>query len=135
MRLFALLTFMLLSIAIRAQDGAIALEKVNGLIGPHNTLQNKGKQCVLDGFRDGMKVKTDKFNLLDLDSSTLTYDADNRIVSISCFPEMGECILRHQLTDGKKSYRWRIAFDVRDSAHANELMTAFSELLGQIQKK
>ena len=135
MRLFALLTFMLLALMARGQEGASALDRVNRLVGPDNVLQVKGKQCVLDGSREGMKVKTDKFSLLDLDPATLVYDADNRIVSISCFSEMGECILRQQLTDGKKNYRWRIAFDVRDSAHANELMVAFGELVSQIQKK
>jgi hypothetical protein len=129
------LTFMLLALMARGQEGASALDRVNRLVGPDNVLQVKGKQCVLDGSREGMKVKTDKFSLLDLDPATLVYDADNRIVSISCFSEMGECILRQQLTDGKKNYRWRIAFDVRDSAHANELMVAFGELVSQIQKK
>ncbi len=135
MRLFALLTFMLLDLMVRGQDGASALDRVNRLVGPDNVLQVKGKQCVLDGFREGVKVKTDKFNLLDLDLATFAFDADNRIVSVSCFSEMGECILRQQFADGKKNYRWRIAFDARDSTHANELMVAFGELVNQIQKK
>ncbi|MCF8257073.1 MAG: hypothetical protein K9J06_05945 [Flavobacteriales bacterium] len=112
-----------------------ALSRVNVLIGPENSVQVKGKLFIIDGFRSGKKVKTDKVSIYDLDPLSVAYDVENGIVSVSCFSEMGECVQRQLHADGQKNYRWRIAFDAKDAAVAEELMVVLREMLVRTQGK
>lgn len=134
MRFFALASFLLLPMLIFGQGGA-ALSKLNAMLSPDHVIALKGRQLTVVGFRDGKKVKTDKVNMLDLDPASVALDTALSIVSVSCFPEMGECVQRHLHADGQKSYRWRIAFDIENRAKTEELMTAIRQMLQEIQKQ
>jgi len=112
-----------------------ALSSANAILAPDNIMEVKGKQLVITGFREGKKVKTDKVNMLDLDPASVAFDTVLSIVSVSCFTDMGECVQRQLHADGQKSYRWRVAFDMKDRMAADALMAAISEMLHQIQKK
>lgn len=135
MILFATLLLTLFSVVVSGQGAQMALDRVNALAAPDNVLQIKGKQLMVDGFREGQKVKTDRVNFLDLDPASVAFDTETSVVSVACFAEMGECVQRQQYSDGRKNFRWRIAFDVKDSAHSESLMNALTELLNQLHKK
>jgi len=112
-----------------------ALSRANTVLAPDHIMEVKGKQLIVVGYREGKKVKTDKVNMLDLDPESVAFDTAFSIVSVSCFPEMGECVQRQLHADGQKSYRWRVAFDMKDRTAADALMAALREMLNQIQKK
>lgn len=134
MRFFALSVLLLMCLHSFGQDIEMLI-RANAVLAPEHVLEVKGKQLIVVGFREGKKVKTDKIHMLDLDPTSVAFDTALSIVSVSCFPDMGECVQRQLHPDGQKSYRWRVAFDVKNRTAADVLMVAIREMLNQMQKK
>jgi len=136
MRFFPFIGLLLLGNIAVAQDSTLAaIERINALVGPEHSIVLKKKQLIIDGFREGIKVKTDKVNVYDLDPKSVAYSADDAIVSMACFGDMVECVERNLLLDGAKNYRKRVAFGVADAATAELLVAELRRTLQLFHKK
>ena len=111
------------------------LSSVNKLISPENIITIQRKSLIIEGFREGEKVKTDKVNYFDLNPKSVSYSEADGIVSISCHEDMSECVERHLLLDGQKNFRKRIAFGMSDHSKAEQLVGELRNLITSLQNK
>lgn len=136
MRFFlGLVLCLTVSRAMAQDDKAAVTDKVNALLGTENTIALQRKTLIIEGFREGIKVKVDKVNYFDLDPASVVYSPVDAIVSVSCHGDVGECVERHLLIDGEKNLRKRVAFGMTDAAKAEQLVTELRTLLEFLQKK
>lgn len=130
---FCLLFFVSFCQAQSAHTDAVL--RVNAIIAPHNSMEVKRKQLIVEGFREDKKVKTDKINYFDVDLESLSYSIEDGLVSMACHKDMGDCVERHLHIDGQKTYRKRVAFEVADAAKAEQLMAELRTLVHSLQHK
>lgn len=112
-----------------------ALEPLNRLIGPDDIVRLERKHLIIEGYREGNLVKSDKVNRYDLDPAGVSYDGETKVVSVPCHSDLDDCVERKLLLDGQKNYRKRVAFGVKDDEQAAKLMDAWRNLLTQLQHK
>lgn len=136
MRFFLIIVLLLLVNRAAAQDSVLAaIAGLNAIVGPEHTIALKKKQLIIEGYRDGVKVKVDKVYFYDMDDKSVAYSAEDAIVSMACFDVMGDCVERHLLVDGAKNYRKRVAFGVADAATAELLVAELRRTLQLLHKK
>ena len=135
-RTFLLTTYLaFLSMVSVAQDVPAKIMAFNAVIGKQYNVSNKGNKLIIEGFREGKQVKTDKVNVFDLDLKTLSYSEKDRTVAIKCYSELDGCVQRILLLDKKKSYRKRMLFAVPDDVSGEEIVNALRSMLNDMTEK
>ncbi len=119
-----------------AQDVEAKLVTFNEALGKSYQLSNKGKHLIVEGFREGAKVKIDKVNIYELDLATIKYSENDKTVSVKCYSDLDGCVKRTLVRErNKKSYRNRIVFAVPEKSTGKEIMTKLKLLLNEMSKK
>jgi hypothetical protein len=129
--LLMFLVFTSLCVYAQKDDG---LGRVNVLITDGQQLLLQKKDLVIQGFKDGKLVKTDRVSPFDLDPDRMIFIDTERIVMLPCGDDADECIERRRMPDGQRNHRQRLHFEVSDLDHANSLMTAIRDFLSPYQK-
>lgn len=116
-----------------AQDFSASMDALNQALGISYTVSNKKKILIIDGFREGEHVKTDKVNIFDLDMETLRYSKIDESVSIKCYSDIDGCVTSTLTRErNEKSYRNRIVFGLTENASGEEVLTKLRQLLNQM---
>ena len=133
-----LLLFFVLAVTtskVFSQDVAARMDAFNEAIGKEYIVSNKGKILVIEGFREGKQVKTDKVNVFDLDFETLKYSENDETVSVNCHSDLDGCVNRVLHLNKKKSYRQRVVFGIADGISGEEIAEKLRMLLNDMAKK
>lgn len=133
MRLTCVILFALTSSAAFAQSGGL-LGRLNDSIIDGQRVSLSKKVLTIEGFKDGLMVKTDRVNPFDLDPERMAFLEKEKIVMLPCRDDAEGCIERKRMPDGQRNHRERLNFEVRDPHHADELMTALRGFLSPYQK-
>ncbi len=129
--LLLFLVFIRLGICAQNDDGLV---RINALVTDGQQLSFQKKVIVIEGFKEGVKVKTDRVSPFDLDPERMIFIDAERIVMLPCRDDADECIERRRMPDGQRNHRQRLHFEVSDLEHANALMTAIRDFLSPYQK-
>ena len=108
----------------------------NEVVSPNYSVERKGSNLVIEGFREGKLVKVDKVNVYDLDLETLKISEQDNTVSVQCFSELEGCVARTLIRERKKkSYRNRIVFGIEDGKSGEEVAKKLELMLVDMAKK
>lgn len=118
-----------------SQDVPAKIDAFNEAIGNEYNVFNKGKFLIIEGFREGKQVKTDKINVYDLDFKTLKFSEDDRSVSVKCYSDLDGCVNRVLLLNKKKSYKQRVVFGIAEGIDGEEVKNKLRLLLNDMAKK
>ena len=113
-----------------AQDVLAVINGFNEVTGPAYSVSNKKKVLIIEGFREGERVKVDKVDVFDLDLETLKYSETDHSVSIKCYSELDECITNMLIRErNKKSYKKRIIFGISHNQSGEEVLNKLRQLI------
>ena len=118
-----------------SQDVPAKLDAFNEAIGKEYYVKNKGKFLIIEGFREGKQVKTDKVNVYDLDFKTLKFSETDKSVSVKCYSDLDGCVNRVLIQNKKKSYKGRVVFGIADDISGEEVLSKLRLLLNDIAKE
>lgn len=118
-----------------SQDVPAKIDAFNEAIGKEYNVKNKGKFLIIEGFREGKQVKTDKVNVYDLDFKTIKFSEKDMSVSVKCYSDLDGCVNRVLLQNKKKSYKGRVVFGIADSISGEEVLNKLRLLLNDMAKK
>ena len=127
---------MFLSQTLVAQNLEGSIEAFNALTKGDYVISNKGRTLIVDGFREGNHVKTNKVNVFDLDLESFKYSEVDNSVSVKCYSEMEGCVTSVLTRErSKKSYRNRLVFSVPDKKNAGVITDALRTIIVDMSEK
>jgi len=113
-----------------AQDVLAVINGFNEVTGPAYSVSNKKKVLIIEGFREGERVKVDKVDVFDLDLETLKYSEADHSISIKCYYELDECVTSSLIRErNKKSYKKRIVFGISHVQSGEEVLNKLRQLI------
>jgi hypothetical protein len=118
-----------------SQDVPAKIDAFNETIGKEYNVFNKGRLLIIEGFREGKHVKTDKINVYDLDFKTLKFSENDKSVSVKCYSDLDGCVNRVLSLNKKKSYKQRIVFGISEGIDGEEVKNKLRLLLNDMAKK
>lgn len=126
---------LLIAITTSGQDISTNISGLNEALGSSYIVSNKEKILLVDGFRNGEQVKSDKVNIFDLDMETLSYSETDASVFIKCYSDLDGCVTTTLMRErNKKSYKARIVFGTEDVATGNEVLNRLQQLINEMVK-
>lgn len=135
MVLASMIILLTASSVLEAQNNALMLEDFNTIIGDAYSVSIKGKTLIVDGFREGNRVKQDRVNLYDLDLGSLEFSEEEQAVIIRCHADYADCISSTLMRErNKKSYRKRLLFSIASTQSGLEVEEAFKNLIFTLRK-
>lgn len=121
--------------ALQAQDVDAKIDVFNQAIGRSYHVSHKGRTLVIEGFREGKRIKIDKVNIFDLDLKTIRFSEKDASVAVKCYSDLDGCVNRVLLLSKKKSYRQRVVFAVPDGVSGDEILMRLKLVLNDMVKK
>ena len=119
-----------------SQEVEARILSFNESIGNSYSMSNKGANLIIEGFREGKRIKRDKVNIHELDFASLKFSEDENAVVLKCFSDMDGCVNRVLVNENKKSYRNRILFAIPpDGVSGEEIATKLRMVLNEMSKK
>lgn len=116
------------------QDVDARIDAFNEAIGKEYNVSNKGKILLVNGFREGKQVKTEKVNVFDLDMATLKFSETDNTVSVNCHSDLDGCVDQVLVLDKKKTYRKRLVFGLSDGISGLEIVEKLRLMLNEMVK-
>ena len=123
------------TVASSAQDVTSKVDAFNAAIGKEYSVSFKGKTLIVEGFREGKQVKTDKVNVYDLDAATVKFSQADTAVSVNCHADVDGCVEQVLHLNKKKSYKKRLVFGLSEGVSGEEIVAKLSLLLSEMSKK
>lgn len=118
-----------------AQDVDAKIDQFNAAIGETYELSHKGSKLIIEGFREGKKVKTDEVVIHDLDFKSLKYSEEDNSVSVKCYSDLDGCVKRVLKLDRKKSFRNRMVFGIPEGVSGEEIVNRLRLVFNEMAKK
>jgi hypothetical protein len=119
-----------------SQDVEGRLMAVNEVLAPNYSIELKGSDILISGYREGEMVKVDRVNVYDLDLETLKLSPADSTVSIKCHSDFDGCVARTLTRERKKkSYRGRIAFGIDKGKSGEEIAEKLRLFMTELAQK